>query len=50
VDGPALRRKFVEKGVWVKPFRDVIYLTPPLVIEADELSKLTRAIGEALRE
>jgi adenosylmethionine-8-amino-7-oxononanoate aminotransferase len=50
VDGPALRAKFVEKGVWIKPFRDVIYLTPPLVIEAGELSLLTKAIDKVLRE
>jgi len=35
---------FVEKGCWIKPFGDVIYLTPPLVIEPNDLSKLTHAI------
>lgn len=49
VDAAGLREQFVEKGVWVKPFGDVIYLTPPFIIEARELSRLTRAIGEVLQ-
>ena len=49
VDALRLRAKFVEKGVWVKPFRDVIYLTPPLVIEPRDLATLTRTIHEVLR-
>jgi adenosylmethionine-8-amino-7-oxononanoate aminotransferase len=49
LDAAGLRARFVEKGLWIKPFRDVIYLTPPLVIEEDDLSALTRAIDEVLR-
>jgi len=49
VDALALRAKFVEKGVWIKPFGDVIYLTPPLVIEPKDLSALTTAINDVLR-
>ena len=49
VDALELRGKFVEKGVWLKPFGDVIYLTPPLVIASQDLSMLTTAIVEVLR-
>jgi adenosylmethionine---8-amino-7-oxononanoate aminotransferase len=49
VDAVELRSQFVERGSWIKPFGDVIYLTPPLVIEGRDLTGLTRAIGEALR-
>lgn len=49
VDALGLRAKFVEKGVWLKPFRDVIYLTPPLVIGPQDLATLTRGIAEVLR-
>ena len=45
-----LRGRFVQKGCWIKPFGDVIYLTPPFVIEAQELSCLTRAIEEVLND
>jgi adenosylmethionine-8-amino-7-oxononanoate aminotransferase len=52
MDGPVeaatLRGRFVEKGFWIKPFADVVYLTPPLVIEESELSGLTRAIEEVV--
>jgi adenosylmethionine---8-amino-7-oxononanoate aminotransferase len=43
-----LRGRFVGKGCWIKPFGDVIYLTPPLVIEERDLSTLTRAVEEVL--
>jgi len=50
VDTMALRAKFVERGCWIKPFGDVVYLTPPFVIEGDELSVLTRAIYDVVRD
>ena len=49
IDNPAaLRMALVEKGVWVRPFRDILYLTPALTIAPEELSLLTRAIFEVL--
>jgi adenosylmethionine-8-amino-7-oxononanoate aminotransferase len=52
MDRPAaaeeLRGRFVERGCWIKPFGDVIYLTPPLVIEKRDLSTLTRTVEEVL--
>lgn len=50
VDALELRGKFVEKNCWIKPFGDVVYLTPPLIISSGDLSILTRAICETLRE
>jgi adenosylmethionine-8-amino-7-oxononanoate aminotransferase len=49
VDAVGLRARFVEKGCWIKPFGDVIYLTPPFVIAPNDLSKLTRAIVDEVR-
>lgn len=40
----ALRGRFVEAGLWIRPFGKVIYLTPSLTIASDELAKLTDAI------
>jgi adenosylmethionine-8-amino-7-oxononanoate aminotransferase len=48
VPAAELRARFVEKGCWIKPFGDVIYLTPPLIIEERDLSALTRAIEEVV--
>ena len=48
-DALGLRAKFIDKNCWIKPFGDVVYLTPPLVISAADLSTLTSAIRETLR-
>jgi adenosylmethionine-8-amino-7-oxononanoate aminotransferase len=45
----ALRARFVEEGVFIRPFGSVIYLTPSFTIEADELSKLTNAIVRVVK-
>jgi adenosylmethionine-8-amino-7-oxononanoate aminotransferase len=50
LDAIGLRARFIEQGCWIKPFGDVIYLTPPFVIEPNDLSKLTRAIVEEVRK
>ncbi|MCY3819685.1 MAG: adenosylmethionine--8-amino-7-oxononanoate transaminase [Gammaproteobacteria bacterium] len=39
---------FVERGVWIRPFNDLIYLMPPYVTCAEDLTRLTSAIGAAL--
>ncbi len=44
----ALRERFVEAGVWIKPFRNIIYLTPALTITSDELSRLTGTVYATL--
>ena len=47
-DMNALKARLVEQGVWVRPFRDIVYLTPSFTITTDELATLTRAIHAAL--
>jgi adenosylmethionine---8-amino-7-oxononanoate aminotransferase len=49
IDVYALRPRFVEQGVWVRPFKDIVYLMPPLIISEEELGTLTRAVCEVLR-
>jgi adenosylmethionine-8-amino-7-oxononanoate aminotransferase len=46
----ALRARFVAKGVWIRPFGNVIYLMPPLVIGPSDLDLLLRAIHDVVRE
>ena len=44
-----LRAQFVSEGVWVRPFGDVVYLMPALVIDADDLRTLTSAVNRVVR-
>lgn len=46
----ALRRRFIEAGVWIRPFGNIIYLTPPFTISSTELSTLTGAVRQVLEE
>jgi len=39
----------LRQGVWLRPFRDLIYAMPPYTIEADELAKVTEAMLAAAR-
>jgi adenosylmethionine-8-amino-7-oxononanoate aminotransferase len=50
VDVFALRPRFVGEGVWIRPFGDVVYLMPPLVISSQDLEILSRAIRNVLGE
>ena len=44
-----LRRRFIEAGVFVRPFGSVVSLTPAFTITEDELATLTGAVVEVLR-
>lgn len=41
-----LREYFVENGIWLRPFSNVIYIMPPLVITKKDLLKITDTIVE----
>ena len=46
----ALRRRFIDEGVFIRPFGSIVYLTPAFTIADDELTKLTSAIQRVLAE
>lgn len=48
IDIQALRKKFIQRGVWLRPFGDIIYVMPSLSISAEELSKLTDSVVSVL--
>jgi adenosylmethionine-8-amino-7-oxononanoate aminotransferase len=47
VDIAAVTAAAVERGVWLRPFRDLIYTMPPYVIEEDDLASVTAAAVDA---
>jgi adenosylmethionine-8-amino-7-oxononanoate aminotransferase len=49
ITNPAgLRQQFLKEGVWIRPFRDIVYLTPAFTVSPEELSRLTGAIRRVL--
>jgi adenosylmethionine-8-amino-7-oxononanoate aminotransferase len=46
----AIQRRFVELGVWVRPFGRLIYLMPPYVSEPSDLDSLCRAVVQVVQE
>ncbi len=49
VDMRVLPLRFVERGVWVRPFGRLVYVMPPYVIDDGDLGTLTGAICEVVR-
>jgi adenosylmethionine---8-amino-7-oxononanoate aminotransferase len=47
VDVAAVTAAAVEHGVWLRPFRDLIYTMPPYVIDEDDLAYVTEAVVAA---
>jgi adenosylmethionine-8-amino-7-oxononanoate aminotransferase len=44
----ALRRGFIEAGVFVRPIRNIVYLTPAFTIGEEDLERLTGAVISVL--
>jgi adenosylmethionine---8-amino-7-oxononanoate aminotransferase len=49
-DPAALRMALVAEGVWIRPFRNILYLTPALTIGTEELATLCGAIRKVLSQ
>ena len=45
-----LKRRFVEEGVWIRPFGNIVYTTPPLIISEADLRQLTHTMIKVLHE
>lgn len=49
VDVPAATDAALTHGVWLRPFRDLIYTMPPYVCSDDDVRQITTAIAAAVR-
>ncbi|MFD7443925.1 adenosylmethionine--8-amino-7-oxononanoate transaminase [Streptomyces sp. NPDC059909] len=47
VDMAAATEAAVREGVWLRPFRDLVYTMPPYVTGDDDLARITRAVCAA---
>lgn len=50
VNMATIQRRFVEKGVWIRPFGKLVYTMPPYIISDDDLSMITRTIYDVIKE
>ena len=48
-DHGAMRAQFIERGVFVRPLENIIYLTPAFMVSETDLSRLTGAIVDVVR-
>jgi adenosylmethionine-8-amino-7-oxononanoate aminotransferase len=49
VDMAAATKAAVDAGVWLRPFRDLIYTMPPFVSTDDDVAAITAAVVAAAR-
>jgi adenosylmethionine---8-amino-7-oxononanoate aminotransferase len=50
VNMKAIQPRFVEEGVWLRPFGRLIYTMPPYIIQPSELNAVTSAIYKIVAE
>lgn len=50
VDMRVIQPRFVDEGVWVRPFGKLVYLMPPFIIGEKELSLLSAAVVRVVGE
>jgi adenosylmethionine-8-amino-7-oxononanoate aminotransferase len=50
VDMPAIQRRLVDKGIWVRPFGKLVYTIPPYIINDDDIATLTSGMVDVISE
>ncbi|MDR1491840.1 MAG: adenosylmethionine--8-amino-7-oxononanoate transaminase [Planctomycetaceae bacterium] len=50
VDVAVLQKRFVESGVWVRPFGKLVYLMPPYIINEQDLRYLAKTVVKIVEQ
>ena len=45
-----MQPRFVDLGVWIRPFSNLVYVMPPYIIEPNDLSSITSAMAQVVSE
>ncbi len=46
----AITKRFVDKGIWIRPFGKLVYVMPPYIISKEDLDTLLTAMIEVVAE
>lgn len=50
VDMARIQKRFVDRGVWIRPFGKLVYTMPPYIISNQDLARVTQAICAVVAE
>ena len=50
VDLAWMTKQFIDKGIWVRPFLNLVYIMPPYITSSEELTQITAAIYDVVKE
>ena len=50
VDLEWMTKKFIDKGIWIRPFLNLVYIMPPYITSSEELTQITEAIYDVVKE
>ena len=50
VDMSVVQPAFVKAGVWIRPFGELVYTMPPYITEAEDVTRITQAMYNVVRE